>query len=143
MFHIFDSENFDESIKSKFVDECKKFTDRVIIHPVMGWTRSEVYDWRNGIKRKENGELKVCPDPFSRFTVNFDGTVSVWYPDWSHGTLVGDLNNETFSDVAECRLKSLECYIFREKDQKLALVKIVITLKIKNLLKILMVFVTN
>ena len=51
-----DSENFDESIKSKFVDECKKFTDRVIIHPVMGWTRSEVYDWRNGIKRKEKME---------------------------------------------------------------------------------------
>ena len=94
-----DSENFGEKIKSKFVDECEKFSDRVIIHPVMGWTRSEVYDWRNGIKRKENGELKVCPDPFSRFTVNFDGTVSVCCVDWSHGTLVGDLNNETFSDV--------------------------------------------
>ena len=94
-----DAENFDEKMKNKFVEESKKFSDRVIIHPVMGWTRSDVYDWRNGIKRLENKELKVCPDPFSRFTVNFDGTVSVCCVDWSHGTLVGDLNNETFSDV--------------------------------------------
>jgi radical SAM protein with 4Fe4S-binding SPASM domain len=94
-----DAENFDEKMKNKFVEESKEFSDRVIIHPVMGWTRSDVYDWRNGIKRLENKELKVCPDPFSRFAVNFDGTVSVCCVDWSHGTLVGDLNNETFSDV--------------------------------------------
>ena len=42
------------------------------------------------------GKLRIT---FSRLTVNFDGTVSVCCVDWSHGTLVGDLNNETFSEV--------------------------------------------
>ena len=43
----------------------------------MGWTRSEQYDWRLGkvrnIKRKEP---KICPDPFSRLSINFDGSAS-------------------------------------------------------------------
>ena len=94
-----DAENHDEEVKKKFIEEFSKFSDRVIIHPVMGWTRSDEFDWRNGSKRILKKEIKACPDPFSRLTVNFDGTVSVCCVDWSHGTLVGDLNKETFSNV--------------------------------------------
>ena len=65
----------------------------------MGWTRSDEFDWRSGNSRTEIKELKACPDPFSRLTVNFDGSVSVCCVDWSHGTLVGDLKNQTFSEV--------------------------------------------
>lgn len=94
-----DAEKKSEKMKSDFVKEFSEFSDRVIIHPVMGWTRSDEFDWRSGNERKVRKELKACPDPFSRLTVNFDGTVSVCCVDWSHGTLVGDLNNETFSEV--------------------------------------------
>ena len=100
----------------------------------MGWTQSEVFDWRNGIKREENKELKVCPDPFSRLSVNFDGTVSVCCVDWSHGTLVGDLNNETFSDVWNGkRLKNFRMLHLTGQRSKIGPCKIMIILKIKNL----------
>jgi len=94
-----DAENKSEETKAEFIKEFSEFSDRIIIHPVMGWTRSDEFDWRSGNERIEIKEPKACPDPFSRLTVNFNGTVSVCCVDWSHGTLVGDLNNETFSDV--------------------------------------------
>ena len=94
-----DAEKESEKTKEKFIKEFSKFSDRVIIHPVMGWTRSDEFDWRSGNSRTEIKELKACPDPFSRLTVNFDGSVSVCCVDWSHGTLVGDLKNQTFSEV--------------------------------------------
>ncbi|WP_435151239.1 radical SAM/SPASM domain-containing protein [Candidatus Pelagibacter bacterium nBUS_44] len=97
-----DAENFDENTKKNFIQEFSKFSDRVIINPVMGWTRSDIHDWRNGIDREreiKNYELKVCPDPFSRLSVNFDGSVSVCCVDWSHGTVVGNFNDETFEEV--------------------------------------------
>lgn len=97
-----DAENYSEYEKKLFVEEYSKFSDRVIIKPVMGWTRTEVFDWRNGKTRdlnKNNFEIKVCPDPFSRLSINFDGSASVCCVDWSHGTVVGNMNHETFDQV--------------------------------------------
>jgi radical SAM protein with 4Fe4S-binding SPASM domain len=97
-----DAENFNKDIKDAFVKEYSNFSDRVVISPVMNWTRSEVHDWTNGIGREEENldqEMIVCPDPFSRLSVNFDGSVSVCCVDWSHGTVIGDLNNETLEEV--------------------------------------------
>ena len=95
-----DAENMDLETKENYYNDYRKICDRVVINPVMGWTRSEEYDWRLGKERKEQKiEPKICPDPFSRISINFDGSASVCCVDWSHGTVVGDLKNETFSEV--------------------------------------------
>ena len=48
-----DAENFDTKTKENFIKEYSEFTDRVIINPVMGWTRSDVM-----IGEKEYKDLK-------------------------------------------------------------------------------------
>jgi radical SAM protein with 4Fe4S-binding SPASM domain len=94
-----DSENLDESKKKNFVDEYSLISDRVDIKPINGWTRSDENDWRVGNERKKVGEPIVCADPFSRLSINFDGSVSICCVDWSHGTVVGNLKSESIEEV--------------------------------------------
>lgn len=95
-----DSENMSLEKKENYYSDYQTICDRVIVNPIMGWTRSEQYDWRLGkvrnIKRKEP---KICPDPFSRLSINFDGSASICCVDWSHGTVVGDLKKESFYEI--------------------------------------------
>ena len=94
-----DCENLDKCTIDNFVRDYSLISDRVVIIPIMGWTRFEENDWRLGNKRKEKKEPVVCSDPFSRLSVNFDGSVSICCVDWSHGTVVGNLNNESFEQI--------------------------------------------
>ena len=87
------------SEKEKYINDYKGITDKVYISPINGWSLSDEYDWRLGNARKEKRGPDICPDPFSKLAVNFNGTVSVCCVDWSHGTIVGDLNKESFYDV--------------------------------------------
>lgn len=94
-----DCENLSQSVKDDFVKEYSLIADRVDIKPINGWTRSDENDWRMGNQRKEFKEPIVCADPFSRLSVNFDGSVSICCVDWSHGTVVGNLNNESLESI--------------------------------------------
>jgi len=87
--------------KNNFISAFKNISDRVLIKPIMGWSDSDVKDWRLKNKRKKIHEPIVCGDPFSKLSVNFNGSVSVCCVDWSHNTLVGNLNNESFQEVWE------------------------------------------
>lgn len=87
--------------KKNFISTFKNISDRIFIKPIMGWSDSDVKDWRLGNKRKTIHEPVVCDDPFSKLSVNFNGSVSVCCVDWSYNTLVGDLNNESFQQVWE------------------------------------------
>ena len=94
-----DCENFDEIVKKKFIEEYSIISDRVDIKPINGWTRSDENDWRMGNSRAEFREPVVCADPFSRLSVNFDGSVSICCVDWSHGTVVGNLKTESLDNI--------------------------------------------
>mgnify|MGYP001296314081 CR=1 FL=1 len=94
-----DSGNLKPEEKEKYINDYKGITDKVYISPINGWSLSDEYDWRLGNARKEKRGPDICPDPFSKLAVNFNGTVSVCCVDWSHGTIVGDLNKESFYDV--------------------------------------------
>jgi radical SAM protein with 4Fe4S-binding SPASM domain len=88
-----------EEEKKSFINKFKKISDRVQIDPIMGWSDSKQKNFRLGIKREIKKTPLVCEDPFAKMAINFNGTVSVCCVDWSHNTVVGDLNNESFKEV--------------------------------------------
>jgi len=93
-----DATSIQQDIRKKFLEDYGKISDQVYINPLHEWSRSDG-DWNLGDFNKEEKTPIVCPDPFSRLSINFNGTVSVCCVDWSHGTLIGDLNNESFHDI--------------------------------------------
>jgi radical SAM protein with 4Fe4S-binding SPASM domain len=96
-----------ESEKEKFLADFSSISDSINIDKPMGWSMSfekemdmDISDIKTGISGvTEKRERTVCPEPFSKLAVNFNGTVSVCCADWSHGTLVGDLKEESLLDI--------------------------------------------
>jgi len=110
-----------EEEKGRFVKDFTPLADMLTIDTLMGWSLSEVKDFTLGVAVATGmdsvsplRERRVCPEPFARLAVNFDGQVSVCCVDWSYGTIVGDLRTETLAEVwngeklREFRLTHLE-----------------------------------
>lgn len=98
--------NLTEAQKTKFKKDFSSICDSWNIDRIMGWSSSDLHDFTlgsasstgmDGITRKK--QRRVCPEPFSKLAVNFDGSVSVCCVDWAHGTLVGDLTRQSIQDV--------------------------------------------
>ncbi len=92
--------------KEKFIADFSPISDSLRINQLMGWSKSDAKDWKlghavtvsmDGITKLK--EWSVCTMPFSGLAINFNGTVSVCCVDWSHGTLVGNLNTQSLSDI--------------------------------------------
>jgi len=94
-----DCEKVERPIIDNFVKEYSLISDSVMIKPINGWTRSEVSDWSLGVVRQRKKEPIVCADPFSRLSINFDGSVSICCVDWSHGTVVGNFKNQNLDEI--------------------------------------------
>lgn len=110
-----------DSDKKKFIDDFSEISDSINIDKPMGW--SQFFGKSIGLdiiapvgmdgftKRKRR---VVCPEPFSKLSINFDGTVSICCVDWSHGTVVGDLKKTNITNIwhgaelKEFRLKHLQ-----------------------------------
>jgi MoaA/NifB/PqqE/SkfB family radical SAM enzyme len=92
--------------KRRFAADFAPISDMLMVDSMIGWSLSEVKDFTLGIQ-VDTGmdgvsplrDRRVCPEPFSRLAVNFDGQVSVCCVDWSYGTIVGDLRRETLGEV--------------------------------------------
>ena len=74
------------------------------IFKLMGWSYSGVKDFTLGTNPDTYDglpftEKEVCPYPFYVMAVNFDGSVSLCGNDWSHSTVVGNLNQNTVREV--------------------------------------------
>ena len=92
--------------RKKFVSDFGNISDTINIDELMGWSRAESKDFTLGIRVTSGMDgvsplcnRIVCPEPFSKLAINFDGSVSVCCVDWSHGTIVGDLRKKSLSDV--------------------------------------------
>jgi radical SAM protein with 4Fe4S-binding SPASM domain len=91
----------------KFGKDFSGICDECLLMTPMGWSRTDVYDFTLGSNPTtgDNGEtpLKsnriVCPYPFYSMAVNFDGSVSVCCADWSHATVVGDVNRNSMREI--------------------------------------------
>lgn len=92
--------------RARFRADFGDISDDLRFDTLMGWSRSDVKDFTLGVEVSTGmdgatalRERQVCPEPFSRLAVNFDGQVSVCCVDWSFGTIVGDLRRESVADV--------------------------------------------
>lgn len=106
--------------KNKFIADFSEISDSINIDKPMGWSRSFEKEIKLNLISKtgmdgvtEKKGRVVCPEPFSKLAINFDGTVSICCVDWSHGTVVGDLRKSSLTDIwhgnklREFRLKHL------------------------------------
>lgn len=93
-----------EQEKQKFYDDFSPICDTIAIEKLMGWSYSSVKDFTLGTNPDTYDGLpfteeEVCSYPFYVMAVNFNGSVSLCGNDWSHSTIVGNLNNESILEV--------------------------------------------
>jgi radical SAM protein with 4Fe4S-binding SPASM domain len=90
----------------KFHNDFRPFCDYTRVDSLMGWSDSSRKDFTLGKSPKTgmDGSTRlhnqiVCPDPFSKLSVNSDGTVSVCCVDWSHGLVVGNAYENSIEEI--------------------------------------------
>jgi pyruvate-formate lyase-activating enzyme len=92
--------------KATFVEDFAPLSDSWNIECTHGWSRTEIQDFALGIASHtaQDGitprkKRLVCPEPFAKLAINFNGAASVCCADWSHGTVVGDASRETVGEI--------------------------------------------
>lgn len=93
--------------KEKFLEDFSPYSDSVNIDTLMGWSFSEKKEFTLGVKVNTGmdsksilkKERRICPEPFKSLCVNFNGEVSVCCVDWSHGTVIGNANEESLINI--------------------------------------------
>ena len=58
-----------------------------------------IADPTRNIYNREIKKVEVCPYLFYHMTVNADGTVSTCFVDWEQKNIIGNVNNESLSDI--------------------------------------------
>lgn len=97
-----------EAEKARFIQDFAGISDSWNIDVISGWSRMQIQDFTLGVQTTigvdgmtPKMERLVCPEPFAKLAVNFDGSVSVCCADWSHGTVVGDVTRESIGEIWE------------------------------------------
>jgi radical SAM protein with 4Fe4S-binding SPASM domain len=91
----------------KFGRDFKDISDDHMLANPMGWTYGQEFDFRLGVNTGlgQEGEVPlkenrvVCPYPFYRMVVNFNGDISVCELDWTMSTVVGNARSESMWDI--------------------------------------------
>jgi radical SAM protein with 4Fe4S-binding SPASM domain len=88
----------------KFHRDFQDISTHIGVEKLMGWSYSSIKDFTLGTSPDTYDGLPftpkdVCPYPFYVMAVNFNGTVSLCGNDWSHNTVVGDVNKESLVDI--------------------------------------------
>ena len=99
--------NLNDDEKRKFYADFTNICDDINIETLSGWANTYDRDFlmgqdpnvgiRSNTPRKK--DRVVCPHPFYRLVVNFDGQVSMCCPDWAMKGIVGDVNKEHLVDI--------------------------------------------
>ena len=97
--------NFSSDEKRKFIKDFEKISNSIFIENLHGWSMSGVKDFTlntNPITTPEDLPFipkEVCPYPFFALSINFNGTASICCIDWSHSTIVGDLQKQSLYEI--------------------------------------------
>jgi radical SAM protein with 4Fe4S-binding SPASM domain len=90
--------------KDAFFNDFSGMGDYLAIEGLHGWSMSEVKDFTMGTDPSTFDGLPftpkiACPWPFYELAVNWNGTVSLCNEDWVHGTVVGNVNENTLKEI--------------------------------------------
>jgi pyruvate-formate lyase-activating enzyme len=92
--------------KARFIEDFAPISDSWNVDSISGWSLTQVHDFTLGISSRTavdgitpRKHRLVCPEPFAKLAINFNGSTSICCADWSHGTVVGDVSRETISDI--------------------------------------------
>lgn len=94
----------DKSEIEKFYSDFEEISTHIAIEKLMGWSYSDIKDFTLGTNPDTYDGLpliqkKICAYPFYVMAVNADGSVSTCGNDWSHGTVVGNINKSSLSEI--------------------------------------------
>tara|TARA_B100001093_G_scaffold519112_1_gene606533 strand:+ start:7844 stop:8845 length:1002 start_codon:yes stop_codon:yes gene_type:complete len=97
--------NYPEEDINKFKKLFTPLADTAEIDYLHGWSDTEKKDFRLG--SRENKSMggdplinrKVCPEPFSRLTIYFNGDASPCCVDWAHKLVVGNVNDMKMDEI--------------------------------------------
>ena len=98
---------FSDVEKQQFLQDFSEICDEIHIDSLMGWSRSETFDFKLGQKPSTGmnsvSPLKIkrliCPQAFYTMAVNADGTISICCVDWAHETVIGNVNEESLDAI--------------------------------------------
>jgi radical SAM protein with 4Fe4S-binding SPASM domain len=93
-----------QSEKDMFYNDFGGLADYIAVEGLHGWSMSEIKDFTMGTESKTFDGIPltrkiVCPWPFYELAINWNGTVSLCNEDWVHGTIVGDINQQTLKEI--------------------------------------------
>lgn len=88
----------------KFYRDFEPMSTKIAIEKLMGWSFSDIKDFTLGTKPDTYDGLpliqkKVCAYPFYVMAVNADGSVSLCGNDWAHGTVVGNVKQQSLQEI--------------------------------------------
>jgi radical SAM protein with 4Fe4S-binding SPASM domain len=93
-----------EAEKDQFFRDFSPLSDTCAIENLHGWNNAEMRDFSLGIEQMsmdgvELVDKMVCPLPLFALAINCDGTVSICCVDWSHSTVVGNVETNSLSEI--------------------------------------------
>ncbi len=88
----------------KFYRDFQPISTHIAVEKLMGWSNSSVKDFTLGTNPDTYDGLplvpkEVCAYPFYVLAVNSDGSVSLCGNDWSHGTVVGNVKEQSLVEI--------------------------------------------
>ena len=95
---------FDESEIRKFYDDFQPMSTHIAVEKLMGWSSSDLKDFTLGTDPDTYDGLPLIPKiscayPFYVMAVNADGSISVCGNDWAHGTIVGNVKEQSMLQI--------------------------------------------
>lgn len=97
--------NLSETEKEKFYRDFRPISDFTYIDFPRGWSNDSVKDFTLGTNPTGFVDLpnmdpkSVCPWALYSLAINLDGSVGICCVDWSYGTVVGNLKEETLLEI--------------------------------------------
>lgn len=88
----------------KFYADFQPISTQIAVEKLMGWSFSDIKDFTLGTHPGTYDGLPlvaktVCAYPFYVMAVNADGSVSLCGNDWAHGTVVGNVQEQSLQEI--------------------------------------------